>query len=86
MTVEKKTALHTDYNENTYKELFILIPKRFMILLIKLTSIKILIPVPVSIWALNEGLITQWVFFLIFIMTFSLRSFEKIIEKNTFKF
>jgi len=81
-----KQHINKDYNDKTYKELFILIPKRFMILLIKLTSIKILIPIPVAVWALANGLINQWVFFLIFIATFSIRSFEKIIEKNSFKF
>jgi len=86
MTIEKKEVLHTDYNEKTYKELITLIPKRLMILFIKLTSIKVLIPVPVAVWALANGLINQWVFFLIFVMTFSLRSFEKIIDKNTLKF
>lgn len=83
---EIKQHINKNYNDQTYKELFTLIPKRFMILLIKLTSIKILIPIPVAIWALNAELITQWVFFLIFISTFSMRSFEKIIEKNSFKF
>lgn len=81
---EKKTVLHTNYNDRTYKELAILIPKRFMILLIKLTSIKILIPIPVAVWALAKGFINGWIFFLIFVMTFSLRSFEKIVEKNSF--
>jgi len=84
--MEEKLNINVNYNDRTFKELWALIPKRFMILLIKMTSIKVLIPVPVAIWALASGLITQWVFFLIFVMVFSLRSFEKIIEKNSFKF
>lgn len=77
-----KLAMEMNYNNKTYKELLILIPKRVLILFIKAMSIKVLIPVPLSVWALKEGLISGWIFFLVLIFTFSVRSFEKIIEKG----
>lgn len=77
-----KLVMETNYNNKTYKELFTLLPKRLLILLIKALSIKVLIPIPLSAWALNEGLITGWTFFLVLIFTFSVRSFEKMIEKG----
>lgn len=77
-----KLVMETNYNNRSYKDLATLIPKRFMILIIKALSVKVLIPIPLATWALNEGLITGWIFFLIIIFTFSVRSFEKIIEKG----
>ncbi len=77
-----KLVMEMNYNNRSYKELLILLPKRLLILLIKALSIKVLIPIPLSVWALSKGLISGWIFFLILIFTFSVRSFEKIIEKG----
>lgn len=83
---EVTPVMERTFHGDSFGELFCAVPKRILVFIIKLLSIKVLIPIPAAIWALEAELIGEWVFFLVLVMVFAIRSFEKIVENNSFKF